>query len=115
MTGSSHSLSIVLVISLAVSGAYAEDPLMANCNELHNPRFEVRLVSDVPVALFFKYEDKVLRPVPAAGLDLLGLWWAPIRRSCTTTPVQGGGLRYDAGSGPTWYLISSLSLSVLTD
>jgi len=55
---------------------------LEKCRETYFPELEVRILQDMPINVLITIKDGKATPGAAAGLDVLGLWWTPVRSKC---------------------------------
>ncbi len=68
---------------IVLIGSGTPEERLAQCREHFFPELEVRYLSEIPIEVLIAYlENAGWTYGPAAGLNVLGLWWTPARPEC---------------------------------
>jgi hypothetical protein len=97
---------------LVVDPGLSNDELIQRCNDRYFPDFENRYISDAPIKAMIAWMDGKRTVGPAAGLDVIGVWWTPLRQTCSVNaPGQAQAPEY--GQALHFVLAANVTLANL--
>lgn len=122
-----HRIALALLITVAVAhgpalaqstaatGEYkdanlSDSVLLEKCNNRFFPVAENRLLSDVPISVFYTKMNGNTSITPAAGLDVVGIWLTPVQPQCE---IASPGRALAPAHGLAVHLVASGNISLL--